>query len=87
MFAVKCDWDITDYLHGLQWSRSDSSEADDYILAGTFDNFDSACYGLINNDSPHDVQELFRYIHTKLSDFGYNLKGTKLTTPQGFILR
>lgn len=86
VFKVQCDWDITDYLHGLEWSRSDDSGYDDYILAGSFDNFNSACYALLNNDSPHDVQELFRYIFTKLSDFGYNLTGTKISTPQGFIL-
>lgn len=87
VFAVQCDWDITDYLHGLEWSRSDCSDHDDYILAGSFDSFNSTCYALLNNESPHDIQELFRYIYTKLSDFGYNLTGTKISTPQGFILR
>ncbi len=86
VFKVQCDWDIADHLHGLEWSRSDSSDADDYILAGSFDKLNSACYALLNNDSPHDIQELFRYIYTKLSDFGYNLTGTKISTPQGFIL-
>ncbi|MCP4896265.1 MAG: hypothetical protein GY906_04755 [bacterium] len=83
VFRVTCDWDITDYLPGLDWYRDE----DDYYVAGTVDKFDLACYSLLRTESPNDVCDLYRYIHTKLSDFNYALRGEKWTQPGGYVLK
>ena len=82
VFKAECDWYIGDYLSGLIWAEDDSG----YYLAGTFDQFNSACYVYSRADAPADILKLYNYIFTKLSDFGYSPRGTKRPTQHGFYL-
>jgi len=83
VFRATCDWDLGDYLPGLDWYRDE----DDYYIAGTVDKFDSACYALLRTESPEDVCVLYRFIHTKLTDFNYALRGDKWVQPGGYVLK
>lgn len=82
VFEIHCDWYIGDYLVGLLWCEREGR----YIVAGTVDDFDSACYAFCKRDTPEDVLKLYNYIHQKLVDFGYCPRGEKRATLNGFYL-
>lgn len=82
VFKLTCDYDFSDYLPNLNWHRVEN----DYYVAGTVDQWDSVCYALLRSESPEDVCTFYRYIHTKLSDFGYMLRGDKVNQIGGYVL-
>lgn len=82
VFKAQCNWYIGDYLVGLTWAEDESG----FYIAGTFDQFDSACYHYSKQDSPEDILRLYNYIHTKLVDFGYTPRGSKRPTMKGYYL-
>ena len=81
-FKVTADYDLSDSFPGLEQHYVDGA----FFVAGTVDKFDSACYALLNTASPHDVCEVYRYVHTSLSFFGYPLRGQKTANNPGFYL-
>ena len=84
VFRVDCDWYIGDHLTGLHWCELGCGRQ--YMLAGTFDEYNLACYTFCRDDAPHDIMMLYNYVHQKLSDYGYVLRGDKRQTAQGFYL-
>ena len=83
VFEARCDWYIGDYLVGLTWIEHN----DRYYLAGTGEDFDTACFAFSNPDVPFDVLKLYNYIHQKLVDYGYSPRGEKRATQNGFYLQ
>lgn len=83
MFQIQIPYCAENYFPGLELNLI----SEGYIVGGSFDNWDRACYALLNTDSPHDCCEIYRAVHHKLSSFGYTMRGTKTTNSNGFYLR
>lgn len=84
VFRVKTDCYLGDHLTGLHWCEPE--EDGTYFVAGTFDQFNLACYTFCNNEAPYEVMLFYNYVYQKLSDYGYVLRGDKRQMPEGFYL-
>ena len=82
VFKVTADYDLSDSFPGLDLHYEDGA----VFVAGTVDKFDAACYTLLNTDSSHDLCEIYRFIHTSLSFYGYPLRGQKTTNSSRFYI-
>lgn len=56
------------------------------FVGGTVAQWDSACYALLNRDSPHDCCVIYRKIHTMLS-IGFDMRGERTSQAKKFYLQ
>lgn len=83
VFRIDLPYPCEDWFPGLQLQISESG----YYVGGTLDQWSTACYALLNTDSPHDCCDVYRQIHDTLSAFGYSLRGSKTTQAKRFYLK
>jgi hypothetical protein len=82
-FRINLPYYCDEFFPGLETHVGE----DHLIAAGSFDKWDSACYALLNRNTPHDICKTYRIIYTILSDFGYTMRGTKSANHKKFYLK
>lgn len=83
VFQVNLEYSAEGYFPGLEVEPT----SDGYLVAGTLDRWDAACYALLNNSSPHDCVEIYRFVHRTISGLGFRMSGVRTTKHERFYLR
>jgi hypothetical protein len=83
-FLVNIDYCAENYFPGLELQMV----PDGYIVGGTLDRWDKACYTLLSsNGIPEDCHEIYRQVYTTLTNMGYQMSGERTNKSARFKLR
>ena len=83
VFRVYVPYSCDGYFPGLELHVFENG----YYVGGTVDDWDSACYALLNPDSPKDCVDIYRKVYETLSAIGWKLRGKRTTGLKGFYLK
>jgi len=82
VFQVEIDYCADAYFPGLQLQLY----PDGYNVGGSLDQWDKACYALLNTGSPHDCCVIYRKVYKQLTSLGYRLSGKRTSKHENFYL-
>ena len=84
VFHVQLGYCAENYFPGLELQLVD----DGYIVGGTLDRWDKACYTLLSsNGVPHDCHEIYRHVYETITNLGYQMTGERTNKSARFKLR
>jgi len=82
-FKVAVGYECYEWFPGLDLQPHENG----YYVGGTVDKFSSACYTLLNTDSPHDCCKIYRTIYQAITSRGFEMRGERTSQAKKFYLK